>query len=133
MTDRPPERRDTPARAHPPELDALAEGRRAGALARLEAGGACGQEADDIALAVDVLAHESWHLAGVMDEALTECRAVQTIVWTAQRLGTTPSQGRALAQRYLETWYPRLPTRYRAANCASGSGLDVGPVSRPIG
>ncbi len=109
------------------ELDALAEGRRARAVACLEAGGGCGQEADDVALAVDVLAHESWHLAGVMDEALTECRAVQTIVWTAQRLGTSPAQGRALAQRYLETWYPRLPARYRAPNCVSGSALDLRP------
>ena len=109
------------------ELDALAEGRRAGALECVEAGGACGQEADDVALAIDVLAHESWHLAGVMDEAIAECRAVQTVGWTAQRLGTTPAQGRALAQRYLETWYQRLPDRYRAADCVSGSELDLRP------
>jgi hypothetical protein len=109
------------------ELDALAEGRRAGALACLEAGGACGPETDDVALAVSVLAHEAWHLAGVIDEAVTECRSVQSIAWTAQRLGTTPAQGRALAKRYLQTWYPRLPDRYRTGDCANGSELDLRP------
>jgi hypothetical protein len=100
------------------ELDALAEGRRVEGLACAEQRGtACGAEVQDLALAVDVLAHESWHLAGVRDEAVTECRSVQTIAWTAQRLGTTAAQGRALAQRYLETWYPRLPARYRGADC----------------
>ena len=52
-----------------------------------------------MALAVDVLAHESWHLAGVLEEALTECRAVQTVAWTARRLDVTPAQGRALDLR----------------------------------
>jgi hypothetical protein len=109
------------------ELDALAEGRRAGALACIEAGVACGRQANDVALAIDVLAHESWHLAGLLDEALAECRAVQTIAWTAERLGTTPAQGQALAERYLDTWYPQLPDRYRATGCANGSELDLRP------
>jgi hypothetical protein len=99
------------------ELDALAEGRRASALTCADA--ACAHAADDVALAVDVLAHESWHLAGVIDEAQTECRAVHTLAWTAQRLGTTPEQGRALALRYLATGYPRLPERYRTGACAA--------------
>jgi hypothetical protein len=108
------------------ELDALVEGRRAGAVACLDAVGACG-DADDVALAVDVLAHESWHLAGVMDEGIAECRAIQTIATTAQYLGTTLAQGRALAERYLEVWYPRLPDRYRAADCVDGGTLDLRP------
>ncbi len=57
------------------ELDALAEGRRASALTCTDA--ACAAAANDVALAVDVLAHESWHLAGVIDEAATECHAVR--------------------------------------------------------
>jgi hypothetical protein len=94
------------------ELDALAEGRRTNALA-------CGPAAacDDLALAVDVLAHESFHLAGVIDEAAAECHAVQTLAWTAERLGATAEQGRALARRYIETGYARLPNRYRSATC----------------
>jgi hypothetical protein len=112
------------------ELDALAEGRRAAALACVETGAGCAREADDLAMAVNVLAHEAWHLAGVRDEALTECRSVQTIAWTAQRLGATAAQGRALAQRYLKTWYPRLPDRYRTAECVDGSALDLRPADK---
>jgi hypothetical protein len=107
------------------ELDALAEGRRASALTCADA--PCAHAAADVALAVDVLAHESWHLAGVIDEAQTECRAVQTLAATAQRLGTTPEQGRALAQRYLATGYPRLPERYRSGACVDGGALDLRP------
>ena len=70
-----------------------------------------------MALAVDVLAHESWHLAGVMDEALTECHAVETLAWTAERLGATPEESRALARVYLATGHPRLPDRYRSGRC----------------
>jgi len=107
------------------ELDALAEGRRAAALACTAA--ECEAAANDVALAVDVLAHESFHLAGVIDEAETECRAVQTLAWTAQRLGATPEQGRSLARRYLESGYPRLPQRYRSGACVDGGGLDLRP------
>jgi hypothetical protein len=107
------------------ELDALAEGRRASALTCADV--ACADVANDVALAVDVLAHESWHLAGVIDEAQTECHAVQTLAWAAERLGATPEQGRALAGRYLETGYPRLPERYRTSTC----GTDpVRPLTR---
>jgi hypothetical protein len=94
------------------ELDALAEGRRAAALA-CGPGPACA----DLALAVDVLAHESFHLAGILDEGEAECRAVQTISWTAQRLGATREQGQALTARYIETGYPRLPDRYHSPAC----------------
>jgi hypothetical protein len=104
------------------ELDALAEGRRASALTCADA--ACAHAADDLALAVDVLAHESWHLAGVIDEAQTECRAVQTLAWTAERLGATPEQGRALARRYLATGYPRLPERYRTGSCGQAAAPE---------
>jgi hypothetical protein len=104
------------------ELDALAEGRRASALKCADA--ACAHAADDVALAVDVLAHESWHLAGVIDEAQTECRAVQTLAWTAERLGATPEQGRALARRYLATGYPRLPERYRTGSCGQAAAPE---------
>ena len=96
------------------ELDALAEGRRAEELICAERGDSCG---DDLARAVDVLAHESWHLAGVADEADAECRAVRALAWTAERLGTTPAQGRALTVRYLATGHHLLPQRYRSGAC----------------
>jgi hypothetical protein len=110
------------------ELDALADGGREQALAcaeRPDAG--CGTRAEDLALAVDVLVHESWHLAGVIDEAVTECRAVQSVAWAAERLGATPAQGDGLARMHLADGYPRLPERYRSAECVDGGALDLRP------
>ena len=110
------------------ELDALAEGRRGAALACAERRGtACGPPAENVALAVDVLVHEAWHLAGILDEAVAECRAVQSLAWGAERLGATPAQGRALARAYLTTGYPRLPDAYRTGKCADGAALDMRP------
>jgi hypothetical protein len=97
------------------ELDALAEGRRAEALVCAEQGQTCG---DGTARAVDVLAHESWHLAGVADEGAAECHAVRSLVWTAQQLGATPAQARALRARYVATGHQQLPDRYRSGACS---------------
>jgi hypothetical protein len=95
------------------ELDALAEGRRP-------------RVTGDVALAVDVLAHESWHLAGVIDEAETECRAVGSLAWTAQQLGATPEQAQRMAVHYVETGYQRLPERYRNNACEAVAALTSG-------
>ena len=66
------------------ELDALAEGRRAKELACTErAGILCGRHGREVAMAVDVITHESFHLRGVEDEAKTECDSLQTMAATA--------------------------------------------------
>ena len=110
------------------ELDALAEGRRGAELACTErAGIACGRHGRATAMAVDVLAHESWHLRGVIDEGETECRSLQTMAWTAGQLGATPAQGAALARAQLEGGYLDLPERYRDPRCADGGPLDLRP------
>jgi len=100
------------------ELDALAEGRRAKELACTErAGILCGARGTELAMALDVVTHESFHLRGVRDEAQAECSALQTMGTTAQRLGATAQQGAALARaEYLEV-YPRMGGVYRSAEC----------------
>ena len=111
------------------ELDALAEGDRQHALRCAERPDpGCGARVQELAMAVDVLAHESWHLAGVIDEAVTECRAVQSIAWAAERLGATPAQGGALARAHLAHGYTMLPQRYRSADCVDGGALDLRPA-----
>ena len=90
------------------ELDALAEGRRA-------------QRLSDTAFAVDVLAHESWHLRGVRDEAITECHAMATLAWTARRLGATPERAAEMERVYRERVYPLLGEAYRGGVCASSA------------
>jgi len=111
------------------ELDALAEGRRTQELACTErARIACGRHGRATAMSVDVLAHESWHLRGVMDEGETECRSLQTMAWTAQQLGATAAQGAALARAQLEGGYLDLPERYHDPRCAEGGALDLRPA-----
>jgi hypothetical protein len=78
-------------------------------------------------MAVDVLAHESWHLRGVIDEGETECRSLQTIAWTAQQLGATGDQGHAMALAQYTGAYEEMPEAYRSGGCADGGPLDMRP------
>jgi hypothetical protein len=100
------------------ELDALAEGRRRAELACVErAPLECGQSARTLAAAVDVVTHEAFHLRGLMDEAITECRSLQSMHTTAQRLGASEAQGRGLARLQFAVGFPRMPDRYRLGSC----------------
>jgi hypothetical protein len=110
------------------ELDALAEGRRTKELecvARTNL--ACGPHGRETVMAVDVIAHESWHLRGVIDEGETECRSLQTMAWTAQQLGATAEQGRAMALAQYEGMYREMPSRYQSGDCVDGGALDMRP------
>jgi hypothetical protein len=113
---RPADRTDLRARTCA-ELDAMAEGRRDGVLACVAAHGACGVAADQLAMAVDTVTHESFHLAGIIDEAATECRSLMAMAGTARRLGAAPAEADALAAHELRTNYPRMPARYRTPPC----------------
>jgi hypothetical protein len=109
------------------ELDALAEGRRAPQLACVARSSSCGDDVQAVARAVDTITHEAFHLRGVIDEGVTECSALQTMAWTAQRLGATREQGQGLALLQLETAYPQMPSQYQAPGCADGERLDMRP------
>jgi hypothetical protein len=99
------------------ELDALAEGGRADVLRCIVTRPDCGPSAVQLAFAVDVVTHESYHLSGIMDEALTECHALKTMAWTATRLGATPEQGAALADLERRTTYLQMPSQYQGGVC----------------
>ena len=100
------------------ELDALAEGRREGELACVARTPlACGPRALTLAAAVDTLTHEAFHLRGLRDEAVTECRSLQAMHTTAQRLGATEAQGRGLARLQFDVGFPQMPVRYRLSSC----------------
>jgi len=110
------------------ELDDLAEGGRAAALACVERSTSCGDDAQTVARAVDVLAHEAWHLHGISNEADTECHSLQTMAWAAQRLGATEPQARGLARLQFETGYLLLPARYTSNGCRDGGAQDLRPA-----
>jgi hypothetical protein len=78
-------------------------------------------------VAVQVLTHESYHLAGITSEAETECKALQRVDDVAGWLGASPDQSRSLAERYYDEIYPRMPTAYRSRECVDQGELDVAP------
>jgi hypothetical protein len=90
--------------------------------------GECAQDAREAAIAVNVLSHESWHLAGVRDEAATQCYALQTNADTALRLGASPEDARAIATFILREVQPALPADYRSRDCFADGPLDLEPA-----
>lgn len=82
------------------------------------------QPSRDQLIAVHVLTHEAMHMAGVTDEAVTECRAMQRDALMAQQLGADPAAARALAVRYWREIYPGMPDTYRTAACQPNGELD---------
>jgi hypothetical protein len=79
--------------------------------------------------AVHTLSHEAWHLAGEQSEAVTECYALQTTAWTAERLGAQPVVSDAIARYVAAHMFPELPIDYRSPACRDGGALDLRPAS----
>jgi hypothetical protein len=79
--------------------------------------------------ALQTLAHESWHLAGERDEAVTECNALQTTAWVAEQLGATAAEAQAAAGTVYRQLYPRMPSEYQTSECREGRALDRHPES----
>jgi hypothetical protein len=88
----------------------------------------CARRARPAAQAITVLAHESMHLRGWVDESQAQCYAIQEAAWTAVRLGATPEEGRAVAEFAL-VQQPGMPSDYQSSDCHAGGGLDVAPAT----
>ena len=100
------------------ELDALAEGRRAKELeCTARARILCGGRGAELAMAVDVVTHESFHMRGLRDEGETECASLNAMAATAQQLGATAEQGAALAHGQFTEAYPQMGEVYRSSGC----------------
>lgn len=78
-------------------------------------------------LAVHTLAHETWHLHGISDEAKTECYALQTTARAAELFGADPQSAQATAEYVLVHIYPNEPDEYRNVPCGNGGPLDLRP------
>ena len=79
----------------------------------------CYAEAADTIYAVLVLAHESYHARGVMDEAAANCDAIQTMAWTAHELGTDEAEAELLA-RAMEALEPKQDPPYSTSSATPG-------------
>ena len=110
-------------------LAAFAEDRSSDRFACLAAPQTCSASVVKDAIALNVLAHEAWHLHGEQNEAVTECYATQTVGFVATKLGADNVQARGLAQLFYLTVYPRMPDEYRSAECRDGGALDIRPQS----
>lgn len=108
---------DFDERAARGELDCLIENTR------------CRREIEQTAVAVNVLTHESYHLAGHRNESAVQCYAMQRNAEAARLLGATAEQASALARFVYEHVYPALPQEYRSSDCHDGGPYDLRPAS----
>ncbi len=88
----------------------------------------CPQKIWEDVLAIHTLAHETWHLHGVKNEAQTECYALQTTARAAALFGANAAAAQATANYALVRFYPNLPEEYRQAPCGNGGPLDLRPT-----
>jgi len=68
------------------------------------------------AWAVQTLAHEAFHLRGVIDEAETECDGLRWTPFVAEQLGATPAQARGVLHIALSA-VDDLPAEYQSPGC----------------
>ena len=96
-------------------------------LVRLPKAGAAagGREELEDAVALVGFAHELEHLRGSVNEALTECAALQQAAGTGVALGLSVARARALARRYWDDVYRHQPSEFVTAACRPGGPLDL--------
>jgi hypothetical protein len=86
----------------------------------------CYARSSDTIYAILILAHESYHTAGVSDEATTNCFAIQAMAWTAAQLRDSAEEALLLA-RAMEALEPVQATGYATTDCHAGLRLDLHP------
>jgi hypothetical protein len=112
-------------RRHHPELDCLLSARW-GERALPPFDDPCYAQAAPTIYAVLTLAHEAYHTAGVMNEAVTNCFATQSVAYAAAELGADEVEARRLASA-MAALLPFQGDRYRTSECVRGSRLDLWP------
>ena len=80
--------------------------------------------------AVQTLAHEAFHLAGVRDEAAADCSAIQKLDAVARRLGADWAFATDM-QAWAWSWYQEhqgaKPPQYFSPECRADGALDLTP------
>jgi hypothetical protein len=82
-----------------------------------------------VARALHVLAHESFHLAGVRGEAEADCFALQRVAFVASELGASSPEAHRLAAIARADRAVTAPPDYRSPACFDGGALDLDPAS----
>jgi len=93
----------------------------------------CLNKVAQVAMALETISHESYHLLGYRDEATAECYGLQSLWYSAVKLGASPQLGETLASLYANQMYPTRRTsshpEYWSAECRDGGKLDLRPAS----
>jgi hypothetical protein len=90
-------------------------------------GGQCGKDVIALAWAISALAHESFHLRGVRDEAAAECYGLQSTAFAARALGSPPAYATRLAEYTFWNVRPPVDYGYFSPECRNGGKLDLRP------
>src|SRR3954447_19691409 len=81
-----------------------------------------------VAMALAVVAHESYHVLVYSNEAQVECYGMQSIWFVANKLGAPVAEAQSLATLYAATMYPVRRTKtpsYWSAECRDGGKYDL--------
>lgn len=81
----------------------------------------------DATWAILTLAHESWHLRGVKNEARTQCYAIQSVYAVARGLGVDDREARLVAARAALDHARQSPGDYKSPECRPGGTYDLNP------
>jgi hypothetical protein len=100
------------------------------ALDRFAEGKTDGEDSVKVARALHVLAHESFHLAGVRNEADADCFGLQRVAFTATELGAGPDEAQRLAAIAKTDRALSAPPEYRSSDCFDGGRLDLDSASQ---
>jgi hypothetical protein len=90
-------------------------------------GGKCSEDTVRAVYGIVTLAHESWHLRGVVNEAQTQCYAIQTTERVALRLGVPPQDAHLIAIRIAADDATAPIGEYHAPECHPGGRYDLHP------
>ena len=83
----------------------------------------------EVVWSMNALAHESYHLAGIRNEAQTECYALQAVPFVARRLGASEEQAAALGAFAATRVLAAMPNDYGSPECRDGGAYDLRPAS----
>lgn len=87
----------------------------------------CPRETLELVDGMLTLAHESWHLRGLLDEARTQCYAVQSVEATARLFSVRPEDARLVAL-YVAAQDAAAPRDdYHSPECRPGGAYDLAP------
>jgi len=90
-------------------------------------GGGCDRKTLSAVGGIVTLAHESWHLRGVVNEARTQCYAVQSTYAVARRLGVSAPDASLVAARVALDDSRQPQGQYHSPECRPGGTYDLNP------